>query len=62
MIFLSYLIIAIVTLLIIYFDIYAIVDCALGTKTTGIKSAWILFIIVMPVIGMVLYFLLGRKS
>jgi hypothetical protein len=61
MITLAYLIIAIVTLLILYFDIYAIVDCALGTKTTAVKSIWILVVLVMPVLGMVLYFLFGRR-
>ena len=61
MLFLTYLIVAIVALLIVYFDIYAIIDVIGGNKTTSIKAAWILFIIAMPVVGMILYFVFGKK-
>ena len=61
MLFLTYLIVAIAALLIVYFDIYAIVDAVGGNKKTAVKAAWILFIIAMPVIGMILYFIFGRK-
>ncbi len=57
----AWFIVAIVTLLIVYLDIYAIVDCALGTKKTAVKSVWILVVLAMPVLGMVLYFIFGRK-
>jgi hypothetical protein len=59
---LAWFIVAVVTLLIVYLDIYAIVDAALSaSKTTAVKSIWILVVLVMPVLGMVLYFIFGRK-
>jgi len=48
-------------LVILVLDIVAIVDCLKSNTETGKKVLWILLIVFLPLLGMVLYFLLGRK-
>ena len=48
-------------LVILVLDIVAIVDCVQRSMDTGMKVLWIVLIILLPVIGLILYFLLGRK-
>ena len=48
-------------LLILVLDIVAIVDCVQRSMDTGMKVLWIVLIILLPIIGLILYFLLGRK-
>lgn len=48
-------------LIILVLDIIAIVDVIKSSKDTGKKILWILLIIILPVVGLILYFLLGRK-
>jgi len=48
-------------LIILVLDIVAIVDCVQRSMDTGMKVLWIVLIILLPVIGLILYFLLGRK-
>jgi hypothetical protein len=43
-------------------DIIAIVDTLKSSMDTGKKALWIILILVLPVIGMVLYFLIGKKG
>ena len=43
-------------------DIIAIVDCLKSSASTGKKLLWILLILILPVVGMILYFLLGKKQ
>lgn len=50
----------IVGLIIFILDIVAIVSVVQSSMDTGKKVLWILLILFLPVIGMVLYFLLGR--
>jgi RsiW-degrading membrane proteinase PrsW (M82 family) len=47
-------------LVILVLDIFAIVDCIGRPMDTGMKVLWIVLIILLPVIGLILYFLLGR--
>jgi hypothetical protein len=47
-------------LVILVLDILAIVDCIRRPMDTGMKVLWIVLIILLPVIGLILYFLLGR--
>jgi hypothetical protein len=47
-------------LVILVLDILAIVDCIGRPMDTGMKVLWIVLIILLPVIGLILYFLLGR--
>ncbi len=49
-------------LVILVLDIIAIVDCVRGKLPTGHKVLWIILILILPVIGLILYFLLGRKK
>ncbi|MFA5038677.1 MAG: PLD nuclease N-terminal domain-containing protein [Candidatus Omnitrophota bacterium] len=48
-------------LVVFILDIVAIVDVIKGHKDTGKKALWILLILLLPFLGMILYFLLGRK-
>ena len=43
-------------------DIVAIVDCLKNQKDTGKKILWILLILILPVVGMILYFVVGKKQ
>ncbi len=47
-------------LVILALDIIAIVDAAKGGGDIGKKILWIVLILVLPLVGMILYFLLGR--
>ena len=49
-------------LAILVLDIIAIVDCVKSSISTGKKLLWILLILILPVVGMILYFLLGKKK
>ena len=48
-------------LIILVLDIIAIVDCVKGSKPKGHKVLWIILILVLPILGLVLYYLMGRK-
>ncbi|MFH1644869.1 MAG: PLDc N-terminal domain-containing protein [Candidatus Omnitrophota bacterium] len=52
----------IIGLIILVLDIIAIVDVFKSVKDTGIKALWIILILVLPIIGMALYFLIGKKK
>lgn len=49
-------------LVILVLDLIAIVDCLKGAASTGKKLLWILLILILPVVGMILYFLLAKKK
>ncbi|MCL4196892.1 MAG: PLDc N-terminal domain-containing protein [Phycisphaerales bacterium] len=49
-----------VGLIVFILDIIAIVDVLRGSKPAVNKLLWILLILLLPMLGMVLYFLLGR--
>jgi len=49
------------TLVILVLDIVAIIDVLKSSMSTGKKVLWILIILILPVIGLLLYFFLGRK-
>jgi hypothetical protein len=48
-------------LLILGLDIVAIVDALKSSMDADKKALWIILIIFLPVIGMILYLLIGRK-
>ena len=52
----------IVGLVVLVLDIVAIVSILGSGKTTGYKVLWILLVLLLPLIGMILYFLLGRSA
>ena len=49
-------------LLIFVLDIVAIVSVLMGRGSIGHKLLWVLLIILLPVVGMVLYFIFGKSS
>lgn len=49
-------------LLVLVLDIVAIVSVIAGSGTLGHKLLWTLLILLLPVIGMILYYLIGRSS
>lgn len=53
---------SIVGTLVLILDIFAILSVLLGSSSVMRKIMWIVIILLLPVIGMVLYFLLGRSS
>lgn len=54
--------IGIAALMVLILDIIALVDILKSSVDTGNKALWIILILVLPVIGMVLYFLIGKKK
>ncbi|PIQ82773.1 MAG: hypothetical protein COV76_02050 [Candidatus Omnitrophica bacterium CG11_big_fil_rev_8_21_14_0_20_64_10] len=51
-----------VGLLVLVLDVIAIVDVIKSVAPSNQKVLWVILILVLPVIGMVLYFLIGRKK
>lgn len=49
-------------LAILVLDVIAIMDLFKSAKDTGKKALWLILILVLPFVGMVLYFLLGKKK
>jgi len=49
-------------LAILVLDIVAIVNVVKSTMDSSKKALWIILILVLPFIGMVLYFLIGKKN
>jgi hypothetical protein len=49
------------SLVILVLDIVAIIDVFKSSMSTGKKVLWILLILILPVIGLLLYFFIGRK-
>jgi hypothetical protein len=47
---------------ILLLDIFAMVSVLLGTSEVMRKLLWIAAIFLLPVVGMVLYFLIGRSA
>jgi len=43
-------------------DIAAIVDCANSKRETSKKVMWILLVVLLPVVGVILYCLVGRNK
>lgn len=52
---------ALIGLVILIADIIAIIDCVKSNKDTGKKVLWILLILILPLVGLILYYLVGRK-
>lgn len=49
-------------LVILVLDIIAIIDIFKSGKSTGQKVIWLLVVLILPLIGMALYFVIGRKK
>ena len=53
--------VGIVALIVLVLDIIALVDILKISVYVANKALWIILILILPVIGMVLYFLIGKK-
>jgi hypothetical protein len=51
-----------ISLVVLVLDVIAIADTLKSSMETGKKLLWILLILILPVVGMILYFLLGKKK
>jgi len=49
-------------LLILVLDIVALVNVLGGSGTVGHKVLWTMLILLLPLIGMVLYFMIGQSA
>jgi hypothetical protein len=49
-------------LLILIADIYAIVKVAQSSASTGVKVLWIVLILVLPLVGLIIWWLAGPKG
>jgi len=49
-------------LLVLFADIYAILQIAQSSASTGKKALWIVVVVVLPVAGLILWYLLGPKQ
>ena len=54
--------IGLVALIVLILDIIALADILKSSADTASKILWIILILILPVIGMVLYFLIGKKQ
>ena len=52
----------ILALVVLVLDIIAILDVLKSSMDSSKKALWIILILVLPVIGMVIYFLIGQKK
>ena len=52
----------ILALIVLVLDVIAILDVIKSSVDTVKKALWIVLILVLPVIGMIVYFLVGRKK
>lgn len=50
------------SLVILILDILAIIEVLKSSKDTGNKILWIIIILLLPVVGLILYFFIGRKK
>jgi len=49
-------------LIILVLDIVAIVDALKSSLEGGKKALWVILILILPVIGLILYYLVGKKK
>jgi len=49
-------------LIVLILDVVAIVDAVKSSMEQNKKILWIVLIIVLPLIGMALYFMIGKKK
>lgn len=52
----------IIGLIILIADIWAIVNIAQSRESTGVKALWIVLVLVLPVLGLVVWYFAGPKS
>ena len=53
---------ALLGIVVLVLDIIALFDFIKSSVDTGKKILWVILILVLPVIGMILYFVIGKKK
>ena len=53
---------SIIGLVILILDILAIIQVVKSSMDGGKKVLWIVLILLLPVVGLILYYLIGKKS
>jgi hypothetical protein len=53
---------SILGLLIFIGDIWAIINIAQSRETTGVKALWIVAVLLLPVVGLIIWYFAGPKS
>ncbi len=53
---------SLIGLIVLVLDVIAIVDVIKSSADSGKKTLWVVLIVLLPVIGLVLYYLLGKKK
>lgn len=48
-------------IIIVILDVIAIVSILFGHGTAGHKILWTALVLIFPIVGMILYFIIGRK-
>jgi hypothetical protein len=52
----------IIGLLILFADIYAILKIAQSSATVALKAVWIIVVLLLPVIGLIVWYLFGPRD
>ena len=53
---------AILSLLILIADIWAIINIVKSNESTATKALWVVLVLVLPVLGLVIWYFAGPKS
>ena len=49
-------------LIVLVLDVYAVVKTVQSNASTGAKVLWIVIVLLLPIIGVIAWFILGPKS
>jgi hypothetical protein len=49
-------------ILVLIADVYAILQIAQSSASTGKKALWIVLVLLLPLVGFILWYLMGPKS
>ncbi len=49
-------------LILLILDIWAIIDIVKSGRPAGQKALWIILVLLLPLIGLIVYFVVGRKK
>jgi hypothetical protein len=52
----------ILSLLILIADIWAIINIIQSGESTGTKALWIVLVVVLPILGLIIWYFAGPKS
>jgi len=50
------------SLLILIADIWAIINIAQSSESTGTKALWIVLVLILPLLGLIIWYFAGPKS